>query len=1018
TIPGSFPIPSPGIYPGRIIKVKGQVPNCSPRFAINLQCGPKMHPGEDIAFHFNPRFVQNTLVRNHFACSGWGTEEVSNGVPMKAGECFEVLIHCYYYNFKVEVNGIFACEFNHRIDFDQISHIMVDGDVTIHQISFEGLNPPQDPKLMIPCVVPVPGDMRPGRTVRVKGVTPCGVKRFAVNLQCGPNLHPDEDIAFHFNPRFCQKAVVRNHFIWSGWGPEETQGPLPLSSGEPFEVFIHCYKHAFKAFLNGSEICDFNHRIPIERISHVMIDGDALIYEIDFDVPLNPNIVKTITGQEINTNRVKRFVTGYFVPQNKTNTPRWGNGTYGYNRNTTQQYVNPVQNYNFSKPGCEPYYPNPPGYILNTLLIILPINPAHPGYPQYPTNYSGYPVQNSQQSNIKPLFPTPPGYAQYPSSAMLKNYSWGYVSWAHNNSEGKNSFRCKKYNDDVAFNFKPRFEEGYIVRNHYISGSWGREETQGGLPLRRGETFEANFICHYDRFKVLLNGHHFCDFKHRVPFHRISHIAISYDVTIQLIDFEGMTPPLEYIVSSAMLKNDSWGYVSWAHNNSEGKNSFRCKKYNDDVAFNFNPRFEEGYIVRNHYISGSWGREETQGGLPLRRGETFEANFICHYDRFKVLLNGQHFCDFKHRVPFHRISHITISYDVTIQLIDFEGIPPPLEYIVSSAMLKNDSWGYVSWAHNNSEGKNSFRCKKYNDDVAFNFKPRFEEGYIVRNHYISGSWGREETQGGLPLRRGETFEANFICHYDRFKVLLNGQHFCDFKHRVPFHWISHITISYDVTIQLIDFEGIPPPLEYIPGKPHSSEEVCGKFIPQSLLNKEDDAGNLIYSSIYCLATVIHPANTVDKIGYIVFKKAFLQNYSYNARNLRLRRCGTLVGNPLHHDVTFHVEMGNLAVRDAKGEVTEMFPIQRHLVETFLDSTKVNSVTNHSNINDRNEISGKKGWGGFVVVRFKVESRTSRVVYGDWQLNKPASNASPLTSGIPPLVSSAPHDPSMQELRTM
>ncbi|KAF9411967.1 hypothetical protein HW555_009381 [Spodoptera exigua] len=144
------------------------------------------------------------------------------------------------------------------------------------------------------------------------------------------------------------------------------------------------------------------------------------------------NIVKTITGQEINTNRVKRFVTGYFVPQNKTNTPRWDNGTYGYNRNTTQQYVNPVQNYNFSKPGYQPYYPNPPGYTQYPANYSVhpapnpqpnnnkPINPAYPGYPQYPSNYSGYPTPNPQQNNIKPLFPTQPGYSQNPS-----NYS-GY----------------------------------------------------------------------------------------------------------------------------------------------------------------------------------------------------------------------------------------------------------------------------------------------------------------------------------------------------------------------------------------------------------------------------------------------------------------------------------------------------------------------------------------------------------------------------------------------------------------
>ncbi|KAH9638612.1 hypothetical protein HF086_007746 [Spodoptera exigua] len=224
TIPGSFQIPSPGIYPGRIIKVKGQVPNCSPRFAINLQCGPKMPPGEDIAFHFNPRFVQNTLVRNHFACSGWGTEEVSNGVPMKAGECFEVLIHCYYYNFKVEVNGIFACEFNHRIDFQK------------------------SPTLWWMVMSPFIRSASRGSTLhRTRNW-------FAINIQCGPKLYPHEDIAFHFNPRFCQKAVVRNHFTCSGWGPEETQGPLPLSSGEPFEVFIHCYEHAFKVRIKEEEI--------------------------------------------------------------------------------------------------------------------------------------------------------------------------------------------------------------------------------------------------------------------------------------------------------------------------------------------------------------------------------------------------------------------------------------------------------------------------------------------------------------------------------------------------------------------------------------------------------------------------------------------------------------------------------------------------------------------------------------------------------------------------------------------
>ncbi|XP_022819070.1 galectin-9-like isoform X2 [Spodoptera litura] len=105
-------------------------------------------------------------------------------------------------------------------------------------------------------------------------------------------------------------------------------------------------------------------------------------------------------------------------------------------------------------------------------------------------------------------------------------------------------------------------------------------------------------------------------------------------------------------------------------------------QYNNDIAFHFNPRFTNGYIVRNHYISGLWGNEETSGGLPLTRGSSFEIVFVCHYNRFKVMLNGEHFTDFIHRVPYHRITHITVGQDIIIDEIDFEGTPPPTDYLV------------------------------------------------------------------------------------------------------------------------------------------------------------------------------------------------------------------------------------------------------------------------------------------------------------------------------------------------
>ncbi|XP_022818775.1 galectin-4-like [Spodoptera litura] len=385
-IPSSNLIPE-GIFPGRIVKVKGATTLASKRFSVNLQCGPKMYPGEDIAFHFNPRFDTNILVRNHYAGSKWGSEEISSGVPMNKGECFEILIYCYnnrfkvevngkcvcefnhhipfgrithimvegdvtidevsfvgahlpqdlnlgipssnpipggmfpgrivkvkggttlasknvgeprfdtngpghiycyYYRFKVEVNGKFVCEFNHHIPFGKITHIMVEGDVTMDEISYAGANPPQDPNLKVPFVVPILGCMQPDRVIRVKGTTPTGGERFAINLQCGPKLYPDEDIAFSFSPRFNQGTIVLNHFGCSKWGHEVTQAPSPLSSGSPFEFYIYCYENSFKVLLNEQQVCEFSHRIPIQRITHVMVDGDAMIFELDYDSPEHP----------------------------------------------------------------------------------------------------------------------------------------------------------------------------------------------------------------------------------------------------------------------------------------------------------------------------------------------------------------------------------------------------------------------------------------------------------------------------------------------------------------------------------------------------------------------------------------------------------------------------------------------------------------------------------------------------------------------------------------------------------
>ncbi|XP_063836822.1 galectin-4-like isoform X2 [Ostrinia nubilalis] len=136
---------------------------------------------------------------------------------------------------------------------------------------------------VIPCLYPLPGGMYPGRMIRVQGNVPPGAQRFAINLQCGPNTDPRDDIALHLNFRFVEMCVVRNHLSSMEWGVEETDGGIPIRRGEPFEALLLCEPQSIKVALNGIHFCEFLHRTPFQRITHITVDGDVAVQFIGFE---------------------------------------------------------------------------------------------------------------------------------------------------------------------------------------------------------------------------------------------------------------------------------------------------------------------------------------------------------------------------------------------------------------------------------------------------------------------------------------------------------------------------------------------------------------------------------------------------------------------------------------------------------------------------------------------------------------------------------------------------------------
>ncbi|XP_011872801.1 PREDICTED: basic salivary proline-rich protein 2-like [Vollenhovia emeryi] len=95
----------------------------------------------------------------------------------------------------------------------------------------------------------------------------------------------------------------------------------------------------------------------------------------------------------------------------------------------------------------------------------------------------------------------------------------------------------------------------------------------------------------------------------------------------------------------------------------------------DDIAIHVSPRFPEGFVTRNHVESMSWGMEENAGPLWIQPGQEFEMMILCDYHCYKIAINGRHFAEFAHRLPFIKVTHLVIDGDVEIHSIAYEQVP-------------------------------------------------------------------------------------------------------------------------------------------------------------------------------------------------------------------------------------------------------------------------------------------------------------------------------------------------------
>ncbi|PWA29622.1 hypothetical protein CCH79_00007907 [Gambusia affinis] len=89
--------------------------------------------GPDVVFHFNPRFNEQTIVRNSNLGGYWGPEEREGPFPFAEGRRFELKILVEEDMFKVAVDGTHLLEYEHRVGgLEEVTVLRVTGDVVLY----------------------------------------------------------------------------------------------------------------------------------------------------------------------------------------------------------------------------------------------------------------------------------------------------------------------------------------------------------------------------------------------------------------------------------------------------------------------------------------------------------------------------------------------------------------------------------------------------------------------------------------------------------------------------------------------------------------------------------------------------------------------------------------------------------------------------------------------------------------------------------------------------------------------
>ncbi|KAK3548354.1 hypothetical protein QTP70_010715 [Hemibagrus guttatus] len=749
-----------GLKQDKAIVFQGTVPANANCFAINFKTGPS--DGDDIAFHYTPRFGDITTL-NSFRNGKWETPENAPDKPFTKGGAFIILVVINSEGYEVFVNGLKHCTFKHRIPLEKVSTVNVCGDVSLlvwgfidrfhiqsvtlfvinlktgpsdgDDIAFH-YNPRIGNRTCLNCYTK--GDWQNEEHASDKpfikgeafqmlidiksdsyealpyvGGIPGGLKQdkaivFQGTVPANANCFAinfktgpsdGDDIAFHYTPRFGDITTL-NSFRNGKWETPENAPDKPFTKGGAFIILVVINSEGYEVFVNGLKHCTFKHRIPLEKVSTVNVCGDVSLLVWGF---IDRFHIQSVTLFVINLKTGPSDGDDIAFHYN----PRIGNRTC-LNCYTKGDWQN--EEHASDKPFIK-------GEAFQMLIDI-----KSDSYEALP--YVGGIPGGLKQDKAIVFQGTVPANA----NCFAINFKTGP-------SDG----------DDIAFHYTPRFGD-ITTLNSFRNGKWETPENAPDKPFTKGGAFIILVVINSEGYEVFVNGLKHCTFKHRIPLEKVSTVNVCGDVSLLV-----------------------WGFIDRFHIQSVTLFVINLKtgpSDGDDIAFHYNPRIGNRTCL-NCYTKGDWQNEEHASDKPFIKGEAFQMLIDIKSDSYEAL-------------PYVGGIPGGLKQD---KAIVFQGTVPA-----------NANCFAINFKTGPSDG----------DDIAFHYTPRFGD-ITTLNSFRNGKWETPENAPDKPFTKGGAFIILVVINSEGYEVFVNGLKHCTFKHRIPLEKVSTVNVCGDVSLLVWGF---------------------------------------------------------------------------------------------------------------------------------------------------------------------------------------------------------------------